>query len=540
MSQVDELLNNLSEEEVAAYTANPATEPHIVINEDRSITVPNELKNIAVQFDNNIETVTFDCPRYWDGHDLSLMTLYINYKRPDNKLGTYLAKNKSISSDDANVMHFEWTLDRDVTAVKGTLSILVCAQQVDADGLELYHWNSQLNQDLNVLEGMDCETTVLDQYPAIITDLLNRMSTVENIPPVVEVETDEDGIPWITITDINGTNTFKVPQGPRGPKGEIGDVINLATGGVIKIFIGTAESWKAYDGDKTDVLVFDVNDTTVADILKTLKSTNGVAFTQNPKGEVIVVNVENSNIIMSPRFDVVSVTDYESELGILEKRKKCVLRTYPSEILMLPNTYGVIEYNGKYYYYTFHNSNNSFYDFTIICFPDSDLAKLSEDDVITAKIYGEAIFHKAACDVNGDYIPDTYLKKEDAENIYAKKNPEQIEIGNPLDGTKTVITKPGLYSFAVELEIAVEDGTRPGTLLTGTISITDLTKRHSAYIRYGVSGGTYGDCSCAVGFVPANPGFVDDVATLEVNIVSETTPVPHRGKLVDVRLIMEY
>ena len=47
------------------------SEPHIVIDSHRAITVPEQLKRIAVQFDHNFETVTFDCPRYWDGHDLS-------------------------------------------------------------------------------------------------------------------------------------------------------------------------------------------------------------------------------------------------------------------------------------------------------------------------------------------------------------------------------------------------------------------------------------------------------------------------------------
>lgn len=47
-------------------TASGVDEAHIVINSDRSVSVPDELKNIAVQYDHNIETVTFDCPRYWD------------------------------------------------------------------------------------------------------------------------------------------------------------------------------------------------------------------------------------------------------------------------------------------------------------------------------------------------------------------------------------------------------------------------------------------------------------------------------------------
>ena len=65
MSRADELLDTLSEDDVSVFTV----KPHIVINSDRTITVPNSLKRIAVQYDHNIETITFDCPRYWDELD---------------------------------------------------------------------------------------------------------------------------------------------------------------------------------------------------------------------------------------------------------------------------------------------------------------------------------------------------------------------------------------------------------------------------------------------------------------------------------------
>ena len=89
MSQADELLKSVAN----TRTVNPETEPHIIIGEDRFITVPDELKRIAVQGDHDVETVTFDCPRYWDDHDLSKMQLYINYMRPDGTPGSHLAEN---------------------------------------------------------------------------------------------------------------------------------------------------------------------------------------------------------------------------------------------------------------------------------------------------------------------------------------------------------------------------------------------------------------------------------------------------------------
>lgn len=166
-------------EELLARLANPATEPHIVIGVDRVIEVPDELKRIAVQFDHNIETVTFDCPRYWDGNDMSQMKIYINYKTPDNRVGSYHSEEVSIDTADTNIMHFTWTISKNVTSVKGNLSFLVCIKKTDSSGNEVNHWNSELNREMTISEGLECAETILDDYPDIITYLLTRMEELE-------------------------------------------------------------------------------------------------------------------------------------------------------------------------------------------------------------------------------------------------------------------------------------------------------------------------------------------------------------------------
>lgn len=174
MSQAEALLRGLSEP--TAYSTN--SDAVIVIGDDRRITVPDSLKRIAVQYDHNIETVTFDCPRFWDGHDMSQMKIYINYMRPNETTGQYLAQNIQASG---KRMTFDWTISRNISQYKGKLSILVCIKKTDAAGDEENHWNSELNQDLYVSEGLECSQTVVSKYPDIITQLLARMDEVEAI-----------------------------------------------------------------------------------------------------------------------------------------------------------------------------------------------------------------------------------------------------------------------------------------------------------------------------------------------------------------------
>lgn len=168
MSKFESLTNSFAR---TALYLNGSDEP-IVIDDERNIVVPDSLKCIAVQYDHNIETVRFDCPRYWDQHDMSQMKIYINYMLPNGQTGQYWAQNVTPNKDR---MTFDWTVSGNVTAVKGQISILVCAKKVDADGNETQHWNSKVCRDFSIAEGLECSQTIETEYPDIITQILEQL-----------------------------------------------------------------------------------------------------------------------------------------------------------------------------------------------------------------------------------------------------------------------------------------------------------------------------------------------------------------------------
>lgn len=231
MSEANDLLNNLTEEEMAEYSGgkvmvgvednvlymtsasyDPTEEPHIVVGTDRYVIVPDELKRIAVQFDHDIETVTFDCPRFWDGHDMSQMYIYINYKNGTNK-GSYLAQNIMIESD---IMHFDWTISRNVTQYKGPITFLVCVKRTDEEtGEEVNHWNSELNSEMYVSEGMECTEEYWSNYPDLLNQLLARQDYVDSIGA-----TTEEAVGNYL---LNHADQFQGPMGPKGDPGDKGD-----------------------------------------------------------------------------------------------------------------------------------------------------------------------------------------------------------------------------------------------------------------------------------------------------------------------------
>lgn len=193
MSQADLLLNRLSANNApAVYTTNPRIEGHIVIGADRFITVPEKLKRIAVQFDHEIETVTFDCPRYWDEHDMSEMVVYIIYMRPDGVIGSYICDEVAVNPINANTINFNWTIRQDVTVASGTLNFLVCVKKSDEEGNLTNHWNSEICSDMYISKGMEfspeTDPEYAEIYPDIYTRLVARLNLINKIEPLTFVD----------------------------------------------------------------------------------------------------------------------------------------------------------------------------------------------------------------------------------------------------------------------------------------------------------------------------------------------------------------
>ena len=175
MSQAKDLLNSLVQTQYSTRTLTPGEEPHIIINPDRTIVIPDELKEIAVQYEHNMETVTFDCPRYWDGRDLYTMNLYVNYQRPDKFKAPCQVENLRLNDTDESIIHFDWTITDEVTKVAGNIAFLVCGKIANSQGILERHWNTKPNQELIIAEGLECVEYISERYPDIIEKILLEM-----------------------------------------------------------------------------------------------------------------------------------------------------------------------------------------------------------------------------------------------------------------------------------------------------------------------------------------------------------------------------
>lgn len=217
MSQAEELLNSLTENDISLQSANPETEPHIVVGDDRFISVPKELQRIAVQYDHDVETVTFDCPRYWDDLDMSDLSIYINYMRKDRVVGIYKATDISVDTTNDRIMHFNWKISRNVTEVVGQIKFLVCIKKGDADGNEVNHWNSELNTEMYISEGLEAGEGFFDSYPDIILQWEDEVQKVKDTLIAAGASGEYDGATFTPSVDDAGNLSWTNNKGRENP-----------------------------------------------------------------------------------------------------------------------------------------------------------------------------------------------------------------------------------------------------------------------------------------------------------------------------------
>lgn len=162
-----------------------SVESRITIDRDRNMIVPEELRKRIIQYDHNIETIGIDCPRYWDGRDLSEMKILVNYVVDKSKgiCSSYLVE--SVTVDDAgdketDMMHFDWIVKEDATQKDGLLPLFVCAQVIDELGNTENHWSSRLNEEIDIGKSYKCLQNIVDMYPSIIGQILAKLDALEN------------------------------------------------------------------------------------------------------------------------------------------------------------------------------------------------------------------------------------------------------------------------------------------------------------------------------------------------------------------------
>lgn len=245
---------------------------HIIINNDRTVIVPASVYKIGNQYEHNVNKVTFDCPRYADDEqtiDLSAMKIYINYIRPDKKPLSSLAENVIVDETDPTIIHFDFRITRNVTFAKGVLSCLVCIKSVNSEGIEEYHWNSDIFTKLTVGEGMENEEVISEENSDLITKLLLEVDTTKAevngfSDRIDSVDRKVGSLDLLSTEDkssiVSAVNEVK--EGYDELKGDLGELESCSASKIIAKAKDTDESGfnYYYDGSHQDSTYFKTTD----------------------------------------------------------------------------------------------------------------------------------------------------------------------------------------------------------------------------------------------------------------------------------------
>ena len=194
----------------------------ITINSDlRTLEIPAGIKNLGVEYDDDVRRLHFRMPKVYDGTDLSGFAVRINYMNANNDGDVYPVTDKAVEDE---YITFSWLVGRLATAYKGNVRFIVCMKESDAAGEVLREFNTT-PASLPVLEGLETADAIWQKYPDVLEAILLRLSALEDggLPKVTDKDNGKflqaaggawvavDAVPQVTAIIANYLDAAFIP-----------------------------------------------------------------------------------------------------------------------------------------------------------------------------------------------------------------------------------------------------------------------------------------------------------------------------------------
>lgn len=240
---VEQLLADASAARLSGAARTASDELLIIDPETRQIAVPENFL-LGVESDQNVERVRFQCPKIvGDNIDLSKLHIYVNYRNANQEVSSYWCQDVEVEGDNIT---FSWLVSRAATMYQGETIFIVCAKAVDDEGNLTNEWNTTIPEHGGiVLEGLEPDPRLEQQYPDVIEQILTELDTIKagGGSGITSVEVDventtgtpsgtgsvDGGVLRLEFSGLKGERGQQGPQGPQGktgpqgPKGNNGD-----------------------------------------------------------------------------------------------------------------------------------------------------------------------------------------------------------------------------------------------------------------------------------------------------------------------------
>lgn len=165
----------------------------------RTITDSSPTRKTIVQYDHNSEVYTFELPRYVEGHDMTLCDKVEVWFNNGEIYGKLPITDLHISSENANMVVFSWTVTRLATQHVAPLKFQFYFTCTDDDG-PTYEWHTVPYKRIKVVAGLGNDAA-LDLIDEQIREYVEQRGY--EVPAVTYMLVDEAGneIPAVLVEE---------------------------------------------------------------------------------------------------------------------------------------------------------------------------------------------------------------------------------------------------------------------------------------------------------------------------------------------------
>lgn len=203
----------------------------LVINNDlRTISIPENVKLLGVESDDDVNKLHFRMPKMYGDVDLSSFAIRVNYMNAKEKGDVYAVDDAAIDGDNIT---FSWLVGRTATEYRGNVQFIVCLKRSE-NGVVMQEYNTTVAT-LKVLEGLETGEAIVARYPDIIESMLLRLDALEKGGTTGGGTNGADGGYYTPSVDASGNLTWTASKadmpaipganikGPAGEDGKDGD-----------------------------------------------------------------------------------------------------------------------------------------------------------------------------------------------------------------------------------------------------------------------------------------------------------------------------
>ena len=212
--------------------ADTGTEYCTVDDDTILVTIPEKYKKLGTESDEKAKRVWFRFPKIVgnNGIDLSAISVRVNFRNANGDGDIYIVKDLTTDGD---YVIFSWELTRKVTAYKGRVSFVVCAVKSATDGTTKNEWNTTLNKECKVLEGLEVSEQIAQENPDIIEYILANLGGSVSAEQIATAVEEYMSAHPFTETDPTVPDWAKQPEKPAYTASEVGaDASGTAEGKV--------------------------------------------------------------------------------------------------------------------------------------------------------------------------------------------------------------------------------------------------------------------------------------------------------------------